>query len=60
MDWISIPQSTQEMEDLGVLLERLALIKEARTTNRKPLLLTGAVYFAFFLTYFCGQKRRSR
>jgi len=53
LDW-EFPQSTQEMEDLGVLLEewRLALIKEARTTNRKPLLLTEAVYFAvdFFLT----------
>ena len=46
--------STPERVDLGVLLEEwpLALIYEVRTTNRKPLLLTEAVYFAvdFFLS----------
>jgi chitinase len=57
LDW-EFPESTKEMDDFAHLLKewRQAIQKEARSTNKPPLLLTAAVYYsADFLTY--GSRR---
>ncbi|KAK8654847.1 hypothetical protein V6N13_107444 [Hibiscus sabdariffa] len=52
LDW-EFPQSPEEMHNLGELFMewRQAIVHEANTTRRAPLLLTAAVYFSvdFFL-----------
>jgi chitinase len=57
LDW-EFPESSKEMDDFAHLLRewRHAVQREARSTNKPPLLLTAAVYYsADFLTY--GSRR---
>ncbi|KAG6676618.1 hypothetical protein I3842_15G160800 [Carya illinoinensis] len=57
LDW-EFPESPKAMDDFAFLLKewRQAIRKEAKMTNRPPLLLTAAVYYsAEFLVY--GSRR---
>ncbi|KAL2481193.1 Glycosyl hydrolase family protein with chitinase insertion domain [Abeliophyllum distichum] len=53
LDW-EFPQTPKDMENLAYLLDewRLEVQKEAKTTNRPPLLLSAAVYFSANLFLF--------
>lgn len=53
LDW-EYPQNSTEMDNLDLLLNdwRCAILDDAKSSGRRPLLLTSAVYFAaeFFLS----------
>ncbi|KAA8522903.1 hypothetical protein F0562_009326 [Nyssa sinensis] len=55
-NFLKVPK---EMQNLGFLLDewRAEVQKEARSTNRSPLLLTAAVYFS--VDFFLAEVHRS-